>query len=602
MLTSERPGSSRDAAHHYARFSLALIGLMCVYSFLNYYHQFPWTTFYQEWGTAVLGLGGATLLLGAGYWRQAELPRIVALPVGLLLLVVVQYALGKIPYFGQMLLIALYLMWAALLMLLGARLREMLGLAQVATVLAVFLVVGAELGAILGMYQHFHWHSFLDQWVTVKISPAVFGNVAQPNHYADYETLGLVSLGLLYARGALRAWQAALLALPILFVLPLTGSREIWLYLGGLSAATLVWQWRNRAQRPLLYYSLLLLAGFGLMHLAPELPWFQVDASESTNTVARMFGADVSSGSIRLRLWPEAGRIFLDFPLLGAGFGQYAWEHFLMTAVERTAGIPGLYNNAHNLVLQIAAEDGLVGLALLFGTLSLWVIQAWRAERTIYHWWGYALLMVLGIHSLLEYPLWYAYFLGIAALALGLLDGSRFRVELRQAGRGFMALTLLLGMLSLLQLFTGYRTLERLNQLPFDAADQGAYYYAEMKQGIAQLQGQLLLQPYADLLTARVIPLDSTDLDYKLELSHRTERFIPSAEAVYRHSMLLALSGNPEAAQREMERGIWAYPADYAMAEGVLGRLVARDPAHFNALLEFAIRKHEEYGSAVYPN
>jgi hypothetical protein len=116
------------------------------------------------------------------------------------------------------------------------------------------------------------------------------------------------------------------------------------------------------------------------------------------------------------------------------------------------------------------------------------------------------------------------------------------------------------------------------------------------------LQGQLLLQPYADLLTARVIPLDATDLDYKLELSHRTERFIPSAEAVYRQSMLLALSGNLEAAQREMERGIWAYPGDYAMAEGVLRRLVANDPAHFNALLEFAIRKHEEYRSAVYPN
>lgn len=602
MLISERPGSPRDAAHYYAGFSLALIGLMCVYSFLNYYHQFPWTTFYQEWGTAVLGLGGATLLLGAAYWRQAELPRIVVLPVGLLLLVVVQYALGKIPYFGQMLLIALYLMWAALLMMLGARLREVLGLPLVVTVLAAFFVVGAELGAFLGMYQHFHWHSSLDPWVTVKISPAVFGNVAQPNHYADYETLGLVSLGLLYARGALRAWQAALLALPVLFVLPLTGSREIWLYLGGLSIATLVWQWRNRAHRPLLYYSLLILGGFGLMHLAPELPWLQVGAGESTNTVARMFGADVSSGSIRLRLWPEAVRIFLHFPLFGAGFGQYAWEHFLMTAPERTAGIPGLYNNAHNLVLQIAAEGGLAGLVLLFGTLSLWVMQAWRAERTIYHWWGYALLMVLGIHSFLEYPLWYAYFLGIAALLLGLLDGSRFRVELRRAGRGFMALTLLLGTLSLLQLFTGYRTLERLNQLRFDSADQGAYYYAEMKQGIAQLQGQLLLQPYADLLTARVIPLDSTDLAYKLELSHTTERFIPSAEAVYRQSMLLALSGNLEAAQREMERGIWAYPGDYAMAEGVLHRLVANDPAHYNALLEFAIRKHEEYRSAVYPN
>jgi hypothetical protein len=208
-----------------AHLSLALAGLMWVLPFLNYYHAYPLTTFYQEWSTAALGLAAALLLLGRRYWQDAEVPRVVILPLALLLLLLVQYGLGKIPYLGQMLLYALYLLWAALLVMLGARLRKEFGLPALVTALAAFLLVGAELNALLGILQHFRWHTFLDRVVTMKIGSAVFGNIAQPNHFANYIALGLASLGLLYARGTLRAWQVLLLALPLLFVLPLSGSR-----------------------------------------------------------------------------------------------------------------------------------------------------------------------------------------------------------------------------------------------------------------------------------------------------------------------------------------------------------------------------------------
>lgn len=601
MSRSAWPAASRIPGLTGAYVSLALAGLMFVYSFLNYYHQYPWTTFYQEWGTAAFGVGAATLLLGAGYWRQAAIPRIAMLPLGLLLLVVIQYGLGKMPYFGQMLLVALYLMWAALLVMLGARLRELLGLPTVATALAVFLLIGAELGALLGMHQHYQWHSFLDPVVTMKVSPAVFGNVAQPNHYADYETLGLVSLGLLYARGALRAWQVAPLAVPILFVLPLTGSREIWFYLAVLVVLAALWPAREPAREParraLLQFSLAALVGFGLMHLVLQLPWLQ--APGATSTVERMFGTDVRSGSIRLGLWAEAAQVFLRHPLVGAGFGEYGWQHFLMTAVRGTDGIPGLYNNAHNVIMDVAAEGGLAGVAVLLGTLWVWARQAARAPLTAYHWWGYALLAVLGIHSLLEYPLWYAYFLGIAAVLLGLLDDTRYRIELGTIGRVFMVLALLLGGLSLQQLFTGYRTMESLNSLRYEAGNEAAYY-GEMKRGIAQLQGDLLLQPYADMLVSRMIEIDPRDLAYKLELNGKVERYIPTAEAVYRQAMLLAQNGDTDAAQAATERAIWAYPGDYGMAEAQVRRLAERDPAHFNGLLEFMIQKYEEYRSAIH--
>ncbi|HEY5994318.1 MAG TPA: Wzy polymerase domain-containing protein [Gallionellaceae bacterium] len=591
------PRAKRASETLIAYTSLVLAGVMWVYSFLNYHHTNPITTFYQEWGTAVLGLAAMILLLGKGYWQQAEIPRIVLLPIGIMLLVVLQFLLGKVVYFGQMLLYTLYLMWAALLILLGARLREVLGLPLVATVLAAFLLVGAELNAFAGLHQHYHWHTFLEPFITVKVSAAVFGNVAQPNHYADYLVLGLASLGLLYARGALRAWQAAPLALPILYVLPLTGSRGTWFFLAWLVVSAFVWQWRDRAKRPLLYYALFVFIGFGLMHSVIQLSWLGTDTG-AVDTVQRMFAENVQSGGIRLHLMHEAWVIFTQYPLLGAGFGQYGWQHYVL-APQMNNGLLGLYNNAHNLVMDLAAEGGLAALLVLAGTSLLWLRQALRAERTIYHWWGYALLAVLAMHSMLEYPLWYTYFMGIAALTLGLLDNSRYRLEFGVVGRMLVLFTLVLGAMSLQQLYTGYHAYVRLMSLRPDPQDTAAYY-ASMNRGIAEMQKNALLKPYADMTVSSMIEVSPERLDDKLKLNSDVVRFVPFGAVVYRQSMLLAQNGDLPEAKAEMERSIWSYPGDFPWAQEMLGNLASRDPDRFRALLEFAIQKHEEYLGAVH--
>ena len=581
-----------------AHVSLGLAGMMWVYSFLNYYHAYPMTTFYQEWGTAVLGVGAMILLLSGEYWRQAEIPRIAFLPVGMMLLVVAQFLLGKVGYFGQMLLYTLYMMWAALLIMLGGRLREVLGLPVVATVLAVFLLLGAELNALAGLHQHFQWHSFLDQVVTTKVSAGVFGNVAQPNHYADYLVLGLASLGLLYARGALRAWQAALLALPILFVLPLTGSRGTWIYLMWLAGSAFMWQRRNRTERPLFYYTLAVLVGFGLMHLVIQLPWLQA-GSGSVNTVQRMLAEDVGSGGVRLYLWREAGMMFLNSPLIGVGFGQYGWNHYELAPLLHNPGITGLYNNAHNLVMQLAAEGGLAALLVLVGTVLPWLLRAWRGERSIYHWWGYALLAVLAAHSMLEYPLWYAYFLGIAALTLGLLDTGRYRLEFGFTGRMLVLLVILLGAVSLQQLFSGYRYYEALTTARPEPGNAGPYMDL-MNKSIAEMQKRALLQPYADMQISTMIDVSPDRLEDKLKLNSAVMHFVPMPSAAYRQSMLLAQKGDIADAQAEMERAIWSFPGDFSGEAETLDKLAAKDPDHFRALLEFTLRKHEEYLGAVH--
>ncbi|HEU0186476.1 MAG TPA: Wzy polymerase domain-containing protein [Gallionellaceae bacterium] len=580
-----------------AHISLTLVGLMWVLPFLYYQHAYPLTTFYQEWGAVMLGLAAMPLLLTRRYWQAPDIPSIAALPMGILVLGLLQFLLGRIVYFDQALMLALYLMWAILLIMLGQRLRAELGLPQVAAVLALFLLLGAELNAAAGVLQHYRWHTVLDQVVTMQTTAAIYGNLAQPNHFADYMALGLASLGLLHARRLLPAWAAALLASPLLFVTVLSGSRSAWLYLLAMLALAYLWQRRDAALRPLWRYALLLLGGFALMHGVVELPWLN-GAGGNVTTVQRLAG-DVPSGSIRLYLWREAWHIFSQFPLLGAGFGQYGWQHFLWAPeLQAPASVLGLYNNAHNLVMQLAAEMGLAGVLILLAAAGFWLHRVKQQSRTLERWWAYAVLAVLGMHSLLEYPLWYAYFLGVAAVTLGLTDAGVYRIKLRSLGRIAVGLMLLLGVVVMLQLFNGYRTLTSLTSLsPHSAV--GGPYQKRLSDGLAVASSTPLLHPYAEYFMSNMIVPDADELERKLALNERVLHFVPVEPVVYRQAWLLALSGRQEEARMQMKRAIWSYPAEFAAARRELAGLAQKHPAQCAALLEFAVQENKEHQSGV---
>lgn len=569
---------------------------MWVLPFLYYRHAYPITTFYQEWTAAALGLLALPLLVSKHYWQQPEIPRIVMLPIGMLLLLLVQFMLGKVSSLDQTLLLTLYFLWAALLVMLGHRLRIELGLPTLALSLAVFLTLGAELSALAGVLQHYRWHTFLDSVVTVKTSTAVYGNIAQPNHFADYITLGLASIGLLYLRWSLRVWQVALLVVPLLFVLVLSVSRGAWLYLFFMVGMSYLWQRRDKSYLPLLKYALALLLGFVVMIFVVQIPWLAAPTGTSA-TMHRMF-ADGASGGVRLYLWKESMLIFSHHPWLGAGFSQFAWQHFQMGAELQNGGISGLYNNAHNVIMQLAAETGLAGLAILFGTLGMWIFQVFREHRTIYHWWGYILLAVLGIHALLEYPLWYGYFLGIAAVALGVMESKTYRLELRGLGRLSVAMILLLGALSLLQMYQGYQKLEA-SLMVRPLAGDDVSYAPRLRESLLEVYEYPLLRPYAELFMTGMIEPSPDHLADKLALNERAMRFAPTVSVVFRQAWLLALSDRLPEAKIQLKQALWSYPSGFSAAHSELTQFALKDPAHFSGLLEFATQKQEEYRHAV---
>jgi hypothetical protein len=165
-----------------------------------------------------------------------------------------------------------------------------------------------------------------------------------------------------------------------------------------------------------------------------------LDAQVAFAAEARLHdGSDISSS--RFAIWSNVWSLIKQHPWMGVGFGAFnaAWT---FTSFPDRPG--AFFDHTHNLPLHWAVEHGLP-IALLLTALAAF---AWwslvrpllspappsandttvTVEPTV----GACALIVtaLGLHSLLEYPLWYAHFLLPVAFAWGLgLGAGRTRAS-----------------------------------------------------------------------------------------------------------------------------------------------------------------------------
>jgi O-antigen ligase len=574
----------------FLRSSLVLIGLAWTVPFLQPVHRFPLTAFYSEWLAFALGLAAAAPLMRRESWRDAALPAVALAPLGLIAVLGLQVALGRVPYAGQALMAGLYLLWAVLLIVLGQLLRREVSLVQIATFLAWFLVAGGFVHALVGLAQHFGLHDPpLDALIARKQLPSVFGNLGQFNHYAASITLALASAAFLYCQRSLPVAAAAASAALFLPVLALTGSRSPWLYLAALLGLAFLLDRLQRSDesRRLAVFTAWLIPGFIAAQLLVTLPFLHPAGAPIVTSADRVF--EVASGvRPRLQLWSEGWRMFLDAPLIGAGFGQFAWEHFLHQAADGAAAAPGVFNHAHNIVVQLLAETGVAGALIAAAAVVVWIADLRNVKLAPEWWWLLALLSVIGIHSMLEYPLWYAYFLGVAALLLGL--GAERRIAVRHGGgaRVATALLVLLGCVNLVAVMPPYRDFERLVFGSAAPAPAGAQAFTA---AMMRAHRDPLLEPYVELAFALGAPPGTDGLQGRLELNTRAMRFAPVAAVVYRQALLLALAGDREAALVQLDRALRAYPADAENFFSELEELARRHPAEVMPLLELATAK-----------
>ncbi|SFD85593.1 Wzy polymerase domain-containing protein [Paracidovorax konjaci] len=455
----------------------------------------------------------------------------------------------------------------------GAGLRR-----QAAGVVAAGVLGAALVAAFIGLAQFFWGDPGWAPWVYPSTHGIAMGNLRQRNQQATLLCMGVWALAWWVARmqgdaaqpgepgrglrpgfiglGMLASWSLALLAAGAAATASRTGALE-W---GALLVLLLLW--RRSLGTPALALGVLGIAFYAAFAwLLPVLleRWtgFAVDG------LFTRFSAEGHVCDNRRVLWANVVQLILERPFTGWGWGELSYAHY-------STEFPGtrfclLVDNAHNLPLHLAVELGLP-FALAACGLALWL--AWRArpwreaEPARQLAWG--LLAVVGVHSLLEFPLWYGPFQLVALCALALLWPGLWRAPVRAAFR-----TALLGAGALtagLWLACGWllvRDYHRVSQL-YLAVDQRdpAFRHDTTRRVAASTVFFRDTLDFAVLTTTQPTPANAADV---YAMARRIVHYSPEPRVIEALIDSAALLGRTEEAAQQMQRYRAAYPQEYGI-------------------------------------
>lgn len=543
------------------------------------FHTSPIASFWAEWWAAASGLAAAVVGLYAARERLA-LPSLLLVPAVLLLALLVQYMAGRLVFVQAGLLYAVYLLWACLLLILGRALVDTIGLARVADVLAAAIAVGALIGAAIALVQ---WLGIGERVMLVlNKGGSIFGNLGQRNQHTHFSWIGIVSAFYLHGRDKLSRRLFWFLVLSIGFGSVLGGSRSVFLYWAVLMAV-LAWLRRREPQgraAGLFVDGLILLPVLGGLNLigywaTPRIPgfwmWFAtmapwMDHSEISAGNYSMPGArlyeEVSGSSVRLAILRAAWSAFVETPWLGQGAGNYPWASFVAAVGRRGDEQFIVMEHAHNVVFQLLAEFGVPATVAVVLPLCFWakrfIGQAWKLE----HFWCASILGIGAAHSLLEYPLWYSYFLGLAALLLGATDDRR-AAEL--AGRRislYLGLIALAGAVILGNLRSDYSKIEAAYNYPLAAHPDRERAWRISMDRLLVLYRESLLSPWVLMAFVNLAQPSTRQAQERADLCERGIRFAPVRSLATRCAMQLAIAGRKEDARKLAQDVLHAFPEE----------------------------------------
>jgi O-antigen ligase len=272
-------------------------------------------------------------------------------------------------------------------------------------------LVAALASVGIGLVQYLGYSNALAPWVNVTSAGIAYANLRQTNQFATLCSIGLLALMWVGGRRRLTGCAAAALGCGLALSASRTGALQL------ILIAVLAWWWRADRDRERVWMVAIALAAYALTTLL--LPLVIGLGVGGRGLLARLQGAEATCLS-RLTLWGNVVHLIQLRPWGGWGWGELDYAHFI-TLYPQTR-FCDILDNAHNLPLHLAVELGLPVSALVCGAVAwaVWRGKPW-AESDAARQLAWGVLAVIGLHSLLEYPLWYGPFQIAVLMCLAIL-------------------------------------------------------------------------------------------------------------------------------------------------------------------------------------
>lgn len=399
--------------------TLAMVFMGLVWLMPN--HQLPWSAFHHELVMGLVLSFGFVLGAWQGKWAMPVSPAFA----GLLLLAVVpwlQWVFGVIPLSGQAFISSVYIAATAFAFAWGHS-GAMAG-ERLFRILAGGLVLGAVLNVPVQVIQWYQWYSMdLNSIMLLLVTPInssqrPSGFILQPNQLATIQVWGLIGLTWLHRRGDLgRCLFLGVFAM-IGVGLGLTQSRAGLLELVVVSSLLTLGLWRESPRFWLFtWWTMCVVQLAWAVHFKAVANWLNVP----TEAVARLSAID----GARLDAWAAYAAALLREPWWGYGVGDLGHAYTTVAADQPEMFIGQRFAHSHNALLDLALWVGLPLASLLIVVLVMWcgrsLFAAVNQREMVF---PLAILAALAVHSMLELPHHFLYFLVPAGICAGWLHHS----------------------------------------------------------------------------------------------------------------------------------------------------------------------------------
>jgi O-antigen ligase len=383
---------------------------------LNPTHHLPWASFYSE-----LPPAAAAAILAASaarnFWRTAvRIPYSAIALLALASIPALQWAFGQLIYGGDAVLAMTYLAGVAVCLSVGATSTHERDSKPLTEGLAWAMLLGALASTAIALQQWFGQADW-SEWV-VQSLPGVRAdsNLRQANHFASLIMVGILAGAYLRTLGSMTATTLGIVAAFLSVGLALSQSRTVW-----LTALVFVLWAATRKKALWLPLKLRCVHLFPLIAAYALLFW-AVIALPGTLLLDAATGPNsrLEAGT-RPVLWSQMIEAIRLSPWMGYGWlqGQTA-----QAAAAIAQPGPEYSTYAHNLVLDLIVWNGLPLGLLLAGLLAWWYFRRGLQATGAADAFRFGVLTVFAVHSMLEYPFAYAYFLVPVALLAGQLEAG----------------------------------------------------------------------------------------------------------------------------------------------------------------------------------
>ena len=421
-------------------------------------HYRPWVTYTGE----LFAFLSLFALAGIYLKDNIKLP-VLSLPLLLLAAIpLIQYLAGELFFFDKALTSTLFVFGFWLSIVIGYNLSvEKTDRESVFTGFSIVLFLCGALTGIIAICQWLTLDAYIPGMVNMQNAVRPYANFAQPNNMATFLLMSLLACAYLYEKKKVDTKWLIPAVFMMLMSLALSQSRTSWLACICIIVYLAYQQFKGYISIKWYYVTAWAALFVGFVIMLPTIGGFLTqftDTQIKSVDIARRATGDMS----RLAIWQQMLHAIADHPWFGYGWNQTSVAYTLVS--EHFQG-PVWVRSAHNFILDFVLWNGLIIGIPFLAYFSYWGYQLNKRVNSVESVIGILMVGAVLIHSMLEFPQYYAYFLLPVGFIIGLIQSQQSNIKMITLSPNYMRVGYAVSLVLLILIVRDYSVMvPKLNQ------------------------------------------------------------------------------------------------------------------------------------------